>query len=526
MQAPADFVVLGSGIAGLRALVDLLPAGRVTLITKADSAESNTGYAQGGIAAAIGRDDSPSRHFTDTLEAGAGLCDAAAVEVLVSEGPRYVGELLEWGARFDRDAEGRPALGREGAHSVRRVLHARDATGREIARTLWQRVAGHDHLTVLDHACATRLLADDGHCTGVEYLDRSGRLCRIGARGVLLATGGAGRVFRETTNPAIATGDGVAMAWRAGARIGDLEFVQFHPTVLAIAGRPRFLVSEAVRGEGAHLINTQGERFLSQYDPRAELAPRDVVAAAMVCEAERTGSGVYLTLADLDPAFVRRRFPGIAAACAKAGLDLTCDRLPVSPAAHYLCGGVDTDVHGRTSLPGLFAAGEAACTRVHGANRLASNSLLEGLVFGARAALAMAGPEQAAALPAAVAAADRAAERAPEDLQSPRVPPPTTAEAIGDLMWGQVGLVRDAGGLLAAVTALGTASAPLEHSLAASTDPADWHRANLALVGWLIARAALRREESRGGHRRRDFPRRDDLHWGIHVAEWRPADRP
>lgn len=337
MQAPADFVVLGSGIAGLRAIVDLLPVGRVALVTKADSAESNTGYAQGGIAAAIGPDDSPARHRDDTLEAGAGLCDPAAVEVLVTEGPRYVRELLAWGARFDREADGRPALGREGAHSVRRVLHARDATGREIARTLWQQVAGHERLWVLDHACAIRLIVEGGRCTGVRYLDGAGGIREVRARAVLLATGGAGRVFRETTNPAIATGDGIAMAWRAGARLSDLEFVQFHPTVLAIPGRPRFLVSEAVRGEGAHVINAAGERFLARYDARGELAPRDVVAAAMVREAERTGRGVFLTLAHLDPDFVRARFPGIAAACAEAGLDMSKDRLPVSPAAHYVC---------------------------------------------------------------------------------------------------------------------------------------------------------------------------------------------
>ena len=514
MERSFDFVVLGSGIAGLRATIDLLPAGRVLLITKADSAESNTGYAQGGIAAAVGLDDSPDLHLTDTLEAGAGLCDRAAVDLLVREGPRYVRELLTWGVAFDREPDGRPALGREGAHAVRRVLHARDTTGREIARLLWQRVAGHPSLTVLDHACATRLLVDGGRCAGVEYLDRERHVQSVPAGAALLATGGAGQVFCETTNPAIATGDGLAMAWRAGARVSDLEFVQFHPTVLGVPGRPRFLVSEAVRGEGARLVNADGEAFMRRYDARGDLAPRDIVATAMVQEAERTGRPVALSLAHLDPEFVRARFPVIADVCDQAGLDLARDRLPVSPAAHYLCGGVDTDLDGCTSIPGLYAAGEVACTRVHGANRLASNSLLEGLVFGARAAAAMSAGRGPANLPAAVPAA--------------RFPAPgvaTAADPVGGdvpaLMWRHAGLVRDADGLAALIHRLTAISRGLEGELGGQTDPAAWQRANVTLVGWLIARAALRREESRGGHRRRDFPARDDLHWRIHVAESR-----
>jgi L-aspartate oxidase len=259
----ADFLIVGGGIAGLRAAIDLVGTGRVLLLTKA-GAESNTGYAQGGIAAALGPDDSPALHGADTLEAGAGLSDPAAVDVLVTEGPRYVRELLEWGALVDRDANGQPALGREGAHSVRRVLHARDATGREIARTLWSRVAAGPPVDVLNHALATRLLVDDGRCTGVELIDADGRSDRVEARAVLLATGGAGQVFAETTNPIIATGDGLAMAWRAGARVGDLEFVQFHPTVLHVPRAARFLISEAVRGEGARLLNAAGERFMDR----------------------------------------------------------------------------------------------------------------------------------------------------------------------------------------------------------------------------------------------------------------------
>src|SRR5687767_2432770 len=384
----SDFLVIGSGIAGLRAAIALAEAGEVVVLTKAEPAESNTGYAQGGIAAAIGADDSPDLHARDTLAAGDGLCDEDAVRLLVSDGPRYVRELIEWGAAFDREADGRPSLGREGAHSVRRVLHARDATGRELARVLWLRVAAHPRVRVFKDALATDLIVRDGVCRGAVFLE--GAVSRAAeARATLLATGGAGQVFRETTNPSIATGDGIAMAFEAGARGADLEFVQFHPTVLNVEGAPRFLLSEALRGEGAWLVNEAGERFVQRYEPAGDLASRDLVARAIVREAERTGSPIYLHLAHLDPDYVHARFPTIAQACHVAGLDLAADRIPVSPAAHYVMGGVETDLDGRTSLPGLLAAGEVACTGVHGANRLASNSLLEGLVFGARAAAAM-----------------------------------------------------------------------------------------------------------------------------------------
>ena len=346
MSVKADFLVIGGGIAGLRAAISLIGAGRVVLLSKAGGTESNTGYAQGGIAAALGPDDSPSLHLADTLEAGAGLSDPTAAELLVVEGPGYVRELLDWGARFERTADGALAFGREGAHSVRRVLHASDATGREIARTLWSRLHGSPDLVILDHALATRLVITDGAANGVEVIDSDGSRITVDAPRVLLATGGAGQVFAETTNPAIASGDGLAMAWRAGARLSDLEFVQFHPTVLHVPGRPRFLVSEAARGEGAWLLNAAGERFMTRYDPRGELAPRDVVATAMVREAERTGRPVFLSLEHLDASWVRARFPGIASACEAAGLDLATTRLPVSPAAHYMCGGVDTDLDG------------------------------------------------------------------------------------------------------------------------------------------------------------------------------------
>jgi L-aspartate oxidase len=512
VEVQADYVVIGGGIAGLRALADLVGTGDILLLTKAGPTESNTGYAQGGIAAALGADDSPALHLTDTLTAGAGLCDETAVEVLVHEGPQYVRQLLEWGVAFDLDADGQPSLGREGAHSVRRVLHARDATGREIARALWARVHNAQGLRTWPDTLATDVIVEQGTCRGVRFLAPDGTRALVRAPAVLLATGGAGQIFRETTNPQIATGDGVAMAWRAGARVGDLEFVQFHPTVLSTPAAPRFLLSEALRGEGARLVNDAGERFMERYDRAGELAARDVVATAIVREQQRTGHPVYLSLGHLDPDRVHARFPTIAEVCARAGLDLGRDLLPVSPAAHYMCGGVETDLAGRTSIPGLFAAGEVACTGVHGANRLASNSLLEGLVFGARAAVAMRGPQRPTALRPATDAREYQAVRPHQDPH---------AIAIPDVLWQQAGLLRDASGLARAVETTGSVSAALEQRLDDGASGHDWRAASIALVGHLVARAALRRQESRGGHRRTDFPDQDDLHWKIHLTERR-----
>ena len=514
MPRRTDFLIIGSGIAGLRAAADLALAGDVLVLTKADPTESNTGYAQGGIAAAVGAGDTPREHAIDTINAGDGLCVGAAVDVLVTDGVRYVNELIEWGARFDRDQNGAIALGREGAHGRRRVLHAADATGRELGRTLWERVAEQSRVRVERNARVRELIVDGGRCIGARFENGAG-IHEVHAAAVLLATGGAGQVFRETTNPPIATGDGVMLAWFAGARITDLEFVQFHPTALDVPGAPRFLLSEALRGEGAELLNKDGERFMTRYEPAGELASRDLVSRAIVREQHRTGGPVFLSMVKHDPEWTRARFPTIADACRSVGLDLGTDRIPVGPAAHYVMGGVETDLWGRTTISGLYAAGEVACTGVHGANRLASNSLLEGLVFGARAAQAMLLPGEIFApfsiLDTSDARLVRRTDRAASLVRRTNRAPDEAH--VRGLMWNSVGLWREAALLQTAVEAL-------DEWYAALGDDRS-RLAALVTVGRLMARGALRREESRGGHARADFPARDDVKFRIHLGDVR-----
>jgi L-aspartate oxidase len=511
-----DFVIVGGGIAGLRAAVGLANAGRVLVLTKAEPAESNTGYAQGGIAAAVGDDDSAALHAADTIRAGDGLCDEAAVHVLVEHGGDGVRELIAWGAAFERNDDGSLALGREAAHSVRRVLHAGDATGREIGRVLWNRVSALQAASTIDHALVTELIVEDHRVCGVAYFDRDGRRCEARARATLLATGGAGQVFSDTTNPAVATGDGIALAYHAGARVADLEFVQFHPTALKLPGAPRFLISEALRGEGARLVNQRGDAFMTTYHADGDLAPRDVVARGIVREEDRTAGPVFLTLSHLDKEYVRRRFPTISAMCTSVGLDLARDPIPVGPAAHYIMGGVETDEWTRTSLPGLYAAGEVACTGVHGANRLASNSLLEGLVFGARAAAAMQQPPAAAPLKRdrVLAPGTGTSTRHPRPAPGTQHSAPGTQDSIRHLMWRCAGLFRARATLLEAVHTLDAAAAGV---FPATPDGGRFR--NFVTVARLIARAALRRDESRGAHFREDYPRRDDARWRIHLTD-------
>lgn len=493
MELNPDFLVIGAGIAGMRAAIELAPAGRVLVVAKDALQESSSQYAQGGIAAALSDDDRMELHEQDTLVAGDGLCNPEAVRVLVEEGPPAIEQLIEWGVEFDRDGS-KLLFAREGAHSRNRVLHARgDSTGREITRTLYAKAASIPNVKFQSFGAMTDLLVDAGGSVvgGVVFDAEAGDLIPIRARATLLATGGLGRLFKATTNPAVATGDGVAAAWRAGAEIADLEFVQFHPTALSLPGAPAFLLSEALRGEGAVLRNIRGERFMDHYHPGSELAPRDVVSRSIVSEMQATGGApVFLDITHRDAEYLRRRFPTIYETCLAFGIDLAKDRAPIHPAAHYAMGGVWTDLDGRSTVERLYAAGEAACTGVHGANRLASNSLLEGLVFGQRAGAAMR------------AWADTSVKIA--------TPPPVRCRAvveseIRERAWADCGIRRDATGLarvcnwIESVPEI-TVARPRRELLEAR---------NLATVLDLMATCALARQESRGGHYRVDFPHKD-----------------
>lgn len=488
-----DFLVVGAGVAGLMAAIELAPVGKVLVVAKDSLRESSSEYAQGGIAAALSDDDEVELHEQDTIAAGDGLCDRSAVRTLVEEGPASIQRLIEWGAEFDREGS-RLAFAREGAHSRSRVLHAHgDSTGREISRTLYQKAASLENVTFRSFSAITDLLVRDGEVVGAVACDQAAKQSvAIAARAVLLATGGLGRLYRDTTNPDVATGDGVATAYRAGAEISDIEFVQFHPTALHVEGAPRFLLSEALRGEGAYLRNAAGERFMEKYHPMAELAPRDVVSRSIISEIGKTGAPhVFLDLTHLDAAFVRKRFPRIYETCLHHGVDISKEPAPVHPAAHYAMGGVRTDLNGQTSLRRLFAAGEVACTGVHGANRLASNSLLEGLVFGARAGKTM-----------------RAL--AGEEIQRGEIPgecrfPALDEDRLRGIASERCGIIRCRAGLeQACAELLAAGSVPRTDAVRAH-----FETRNMRTVTLLIARCALARQESRGAHFRGDFPAKD-----------------
>ncbi len=489
-----DFLVVGAGVAGLRAAIELAEAGVVLVLAKDSLQESSSEYAQGGIAVALSDDDEVSLHEQDTIAAGDGLCDPVAVRTLVEEGPEAIQQLISWGAEFDREGS-RLVFGREGAHSRNRVLHAHgDSTGREIARALYHKAASLKNISFMSFSAITDILSDGEEVSGVLACDAKVRaLVPVRARAVLLATGGLGRLYKETTNPDVATGDGVAAAFRAGAEVSDLEFVQFHPTALHLEGAPRFLLSEALRGEGAYLRNNAGERFMARYHALEELAPRDVVSRSIVAEMRREKAPhVFLDLTHLEPGFVSRRFPRIYETCLRHGLDLATQPAPIHPAAHYAMGGVRTDLDGCTNLRRLYAAGEVAASGVHGANRLASNSLLEALVFGGRAGAAMRRWVGTPLPPI-------------PETQPPLFPRISEAE-LRSLTWEHCGILRSGPSLETALEQL--TAIPLESSQ--KQDRAQFELRNMHLVAELVARCALARRESRGGHYRTDYPAKEE----------------
>ena len=515
-----DFLVMGAGVAGLRAAIELARYGEVLVVTKESLGESNTHFAQGGIAVAMEGDQDIALHLEDTINAGDGIVYRPAAEVLVAEGPVRVAELIEWGAAFDKEG-GELLRTREGAHSQPRILHANgDATGAEISRSLVAFARARKRIRFAEWTMVTALVVADGPVIGADLASADpdgsdGATHRVSARAVLIASGGAGQVYSDTTNPAVATGDGIALAAQAGAELADMEFYQFHPTALSLPGVPRFLISEALRGEGAYLRNDKGERFMERYHPLLELAPRDVVARAIAREGIGDEPGqtrlVHLDMRHIKNIDLHVRFPGISAFLARYGLDLARDLISVRPAAHYLMGGIRTDLSCQTSLPGLYAAGEAACTGVHGANRLASNSLLEGLVFGPRAAQAM----LADALP--LRSADKPAKALKPLAKREDYLIDVHIHHLQKAMWSYAGLLRDEVTLQKGIAAQAETDTALGHLVQQGKGSRRLSEAQaMSRVSDAILRSALARTESRGAHFRNDYSRRDDEQFRKH----------
>jgi L-aspartate oxidase len=518
-QMFTDCLVIGTGVAGFRAAIEASASGMVSVVTKLGANESNTTYAQGGVAVVLKPDeeDSHDLHIADTLKVGCGLNDLEAVKTVIFEGQSCVGELIDWGAQFDSH-DGELDFGREAGHSASRIIHAQgDATGKEIIRALYTQVKRCSNITVHENYFVIDLLTDNNRCLGaLVYHDIIG-LQIIWAKQTILASGGCGRIFQETTNPEIATGDGLAMAWRAGAVLQDMEMIQFHPTTLYIAGASRALISEAVRGEGAFLIDKNGYRFMPEYHPDAELAPRDIVSRSIISQMEKTGSRfVYLDVRHIAYETFAKRFPYITQLCESFDIDVSKQLIPVRPSAHYMMGGVQADLQARTTLVGLYACGECGCSGLHGANRLASNSLLEGLVFG-KVAGANSGkwindhpsPIQPAAITSPKIAQN---ELQNLDLQDVRT-------SLRSIMWRHVGIRRQADQLREAIEAIEFWG---RYVLDKTFDrPFGWESQNMLTVSWLMARAALERTESRGVHFRQDFPQTDDQNWLKHVLQSR-----
>jgi len=513
-QVFTDVVVLGSGVAALRAALEVAPALQVTLLTKSSLTESNSYYAQGGIAAAVEPSDTVDSHMADTLATGCGLCNEEVVRQVVTAAPGCVRELIDWGSSFDK-VDGHISVGREGGHSAPRILHARgDETGKEITTALLKRLTDQESVDVREQTYAIDLLtADDGAVVGVLAWHPSGGMIIVRARRTVLATGGMGRIYRETTNPEVATGDGLAMAYRAGAVVADMEFMQFHPTTLYIAGATRHLISETVRGEGARLVDKSGRAFMHDYHPMGDLAPRDVVSRAIIAHMRATGAThVFLDLTAFGKD-VRKRFPGIAKACSQFDIDISRDKIPVRPSAHYMIGGAKVDGCGRTSLAGLYACGEVSSTGLHGANRLGSNSLLEGLVYGKLAGRAMI--EE-------LAAGNGSGRAPPERIRSDvshstrgQLHLPDVRDSLRSVMWRNVGIVRTADDLAEAAALIEFWQSYVLDKV--FDQPAGWELQNMLTLGRLMAGSALVRTETRGVHFRSDHPGRDDEHWQKHI---------
>ncbi|GAB4541771.1 MAG: L-aspartate oxidase [Thermodesulfovibrionia bacterium] len=502
-----DFLVIGGGVAGLRAAIELAPHGNVIVLTKAEPTESSTGYAQGGVAVALSDEDEVGIHYEDTIRAGDGLCNEDAVKILVEEGPRYILELISWGAEFDRKGS-KLAFTREAAHSRKRILHCHgDSTGKEIERVLINKVRTFPSVKRYVFAFTIDLIVVDNRCIGATVL-RGEEMVNIYAKAVILATGGAGQIFARTTNPAISTGDGMAIAYRAGAVLTDMEFIQFHPTTLYHPSAPQFLLSEAMRGEGAVIRNINGEQFMPRYHEMADLAPRDIVSRAIISEMVRTQSRhVYLDLRHLNKDFIKERFPRIYSTCLQFDIDITEDLIPVSPAAHYFMGGVRTGLDGATDIKGLFAAGEVACTGVHGANRLASNSLLEGIVYGARAGRSALKHLKDEVDDTPLSEDDKkAVSLSTSDMEKVR-------NLLRRVMWDRVGIIRCEKSLMSAKRCLNKWDDIKE----ADFDKPRWlELKNMITVAGLIVDAALLRNGSVGAHYRSDFKDRGE-DWQRHT---------
>lgn len=497
-----DFLIIGSGVAGLRAAIELAPYGSVLVVTKDKPSESSTEYAQGGIAAVVSDEDRVGIHFEDTLKAGDGLCNEEAVKTLVEEGPERIVELISWGAEFDREGL-KLALTLEAAHSRRRILHSHgDSTGRELERVLLSKVRSIPSVKKYPYALTTDLIVNDHECHGA-YVLQEREVSALFAKATVLATGGAGQIYSRTTNPPVATGDGMAIALRAGAELEDMEFVQFHPTSLYLPPAPHFLLSESMRGEGAVLLNIDKQRFMKDYTPMAELAPRDIVSRAIISEMVKTGSNhVYLDLRHMGKEFIKKRFPRIFATCLLYGIDITEGLIPVSPAAHYFMGGVKTTLDGETNIRGLYAAGEVACTGVHGANRLASNSLLEGLVFGARAG--------AAAVRSTVVPYETAGYNLrPDTIEEGE----TIRNSLRTLMWEKAGIIRCGSSLAEARERLCLWKQITDRDFLTRSE---LELKNMIIISGLIVEAALARKGSVGAHYRSDYKDRGEA-WQSHL---------